>query len=69
MLYLQEEDIYYIFFLFNSRNYINENMELLRKDFEVVYKNFVFNDLLFNELILQIFLVVEIDDVDNFIFK
>ncbi|HEE9741668.1 TPA: hypothetical protein R8F77_002798, partial [Enterococcus faecium] len=45
ILDLQEEDVYYIFSLFNSRNYTNENMELLRKDFEVVYKNFVLNDL------------------------
>ncbi|HFM5723315.1 TPA: hypothetical protein ACG77J_003116, partial [Enterococcus faecium] len=37
ILDLQEEDVYYIFSLFNSRNYTNENMELLRKDFEVVY--------------------------------
>ncbi|HAQ4438655.1 TPA: hypothetical protein IXR79_002249 [Enterococcus faecium] len=69
MLHLQEEDIYYIFSLFNSRNYTNENMELLRKDFEVVYKNFVLNDLSLNELILQILPVAEIDDADNFIFK
>ncbi len=44
-------------------------MELLEKDFEVVYKNFVLNDLSLNELILQILPVAEIDDADNFIFK
>ncbi|EME8091889.1 hypothetical protein NSY05_001969 [Enterococcus faecium] len=66
---LKEEDVYYIFSLFNSRNYTNENMELLRKDFEVVYKNFVLNDLSLNELILQIISIAEIDDAENFIFK
>ncbi|TYQ58583.1 hypothetical protein BEK79_07795, partial [Enterococcus faecium] len=69
ILDLQEEDVYYIFSLFNSRNYTNENMELLRKDFEVVYKNFVLNDLSLNELILQIISIAEIDDAENFIFK
>lgn len=44
-------------------------MELLRKDFEVVYKNFVLNDLSLNELILQIISIAEIDDAENFIFK
>ncbi|HFM5761358.1 TPA: hypothetical protein ACG77P_002997, partial [Enterococcus faecium] len=67
ILDLQEEDVYYIFSLFNSRNYTNENMELLRKDFEVVYKNFVLNDLSLNELILQIISIAEIDDAENFI--
>ncbi len=69
ILDLQEENVYYIFSLFNSRNYTNENMELLRKDFEVVYKNFVLNDLSLNELILQIISIAEIDDAENFIFK
>ncbi|OQO71085.1 hypothetical protein BH747_03545 [Enterococcus villorum] len=50
ILNLQKEDIYYIFSLFNTRNYTNENMELLRKDFEVVYTSFIEQTPCFYEL-------------------
>lgn len=51
---IQEEDVYYIFSLFNTRNYTNENMELLKKDFEVVYTSFIENTPCLHELIEKI---------------
>lgn len=53
-LHLQDEDVYYIFSLFNTRNYTNENMELLRKDFEVVYTSFIEQTPCLHELIEKI---------------
>ncbi|MBF8807593.1 MAG: hypothetical protein IC227_03390 [Enterococcus lacertideformus] len=53
-LNLQEEDVYFIFSLFNKRNYTNENMGLLRKDFEIAYTSFIDHNPCICELIKKI---------------
>ncbi|WP_165005962.1 MULTISPECIES: hypothetical protein [unclassified Enterococcus] len=68
-LKLQEEDVYYIFSLFNSRNYTNENMELMRKDFDIVYEMFVSNHPILTELTNEISRQTQLTCVDHFIFK
>ena len=35
---LQKDDVYYIFYLFNSRNYTNKNMDLLKKILKLFIK-------------------------------
>lgn len=68
-LNIQENDIYYIFSLFNTRNYTNQNMELLKKDVEVVYENFVVNNVYYKELISLITNQQSVMNIDNFILK
>ena len=36
-----EEELFFIYSLFNARNYFCNNLELLQKDFEVVYQNHI----------------------------
>ena len=36
-----EEELFYVYSLFNARNYLCNNLELLQKDFEVVYQNHI----------------------------
>ena len=36
-----EEELFFIYSLFNARNYLCNNLELLQKDFEVVYQNHI----------------------------
>ncbi|MBO0454136.1 helix-turn-helix domain-containing protein [Candidatus Enterococcus murrayae] len=36
-----EDELFYIYSLFNARNYLCNNLELLQKDFEVVYQNHI----------------------------
>ncbi|MEY8446245.1 hypothetical protein [Enterococcus ratti] len=69
VLGLQEEDVYYIFSLFNTRNYTNENMELIRKDFEIVYTSFIENNLYLNELIEKIVSKIGKKCANNFILR
>ncbi|MBO1305243.1 helix-turn-helix domain-containing protein [Enterococcus sp. 669A] len=45
-----ENEEFYLYSLFNSRNYLCNNLELLQKDFEVVYQNHV----QYNPLVLQL---------------
>lgn len=66
---LQKDDVYYIFYLFNSRNYTNKNMDLLKKDIEAVYKNFVFNNPLLNELMSRLIKKTGINVTNDFLFK
>lgn len=68
-LELQEEDLYFIFSLFNTRNYTNQNMELLEKDVEVVYENFILKDDDYNELVELILSCVSSIDIDDLILK
>ncbi len=66
---IQEEDVYYIFSLFNTRNYTNENMELLKKDFEVVYTSFIENTPCLHELIEKIVTRIDKNCKNDFILK
>ena len=36
-----EEELFFIYSLFNARNYLCNNLELLQKDFDVVYQNHI----------------------------
>lgn len=40
-IFTNEEELYFIYSLFNARNYICNNYELLQKDFDVVYQNHI----------------------------
>lgn len=40
-IFTNEEELYFIYSLFNARNYTCNNYELLQKDFEVVYQNHI----------------------------
>lgn len=64
-----QEDVYYIFSLFNTRNYTNENMELLKKDFEVVYTSFIENTPCLHELIEKIVTRIDKNCKNDFILK
>jgi hypothetical protein len=66
---LQEDDVYYIFSLFNTRNYTNKNMELLRKDVDVVYKHFVTKNIFYQNLFELIAARINVHKCDNYIFK
>lgn len=69
VLDLQNDDVYYIFYLFNSRNYTNKNMNLLKKDIEAVYKNFVFSNPLLNDLMSRLIKKTGINVTNDFLFK
>lgn len=53
-LHLQEADTYFIFSLFNSRNYTNSTIDLFKKDFAIVYKSFVQKNPFLQELVVDI---------------
>ncbi len=38
---VNEDELFFIYSLFNARNYLCNNLELLQKDFEVVYQNHI----------------------------
>ncbi|OTP10110.1 hypothetical protein A5844_001808 [Enterococcus sp. 10A9_DIV0425] len=65
----QEDDVYYLFYLFNTRNYTNSNMELLNKDFITVFEGFLNNDTYYNELFTMIADRLHGIDPNDFLFK
>lgn len=68
-LSLQETDIYFIFSLFNSRNYTNKTADLLKRDFAIVFNSFVRENPSLQELILIIGQKIPALDPENEIFQ
>lgn len=63
-----EDECFYIYFLFNSRNYLCDNFELLQKDLNVVYQNHVADNPLVIELSQKLILSLNISEENQILF-
>lgn len=65
----EENEIFYVFSLFNSRIYTSNNLEMLRKDFDVVYDYFVNKKPELLYLIARLEETLQVPLSDNLLFK
>ncbi|MGM0213798.1 helix-turn-helix domain-containing protein [Enterococcus sp. AZ109] len=64
-----EDERLYLYSLFNSRNYLCSNLELLQKDYDVVYQNHVLANPLVAELSQKLVALLSLSETDQLLFE